>query len=263
MQGYWFQLILVSIFVGFSVIQWVVRKVSQQRAIKAEREIQARMRDESLRTGRDPSNGEPTRGRRSQMSTPAAPMGAAQTQGPDPLAQRREQLRRLREQREAIRSEGRPGNVQASQSLPPPMPTAQVGGGGGGAGGLIRAELWPGGPTIVINSGSPAAQQVRAARPLEQRPPERPALAPGAVKSSQKRRPSAERVSRAGAEGSSDRPTRPRPVTPRPTSAVKSDERPALVRSVELPRTPAQWRAALILGEIMQKPVTERGPREF
>ncbi len=265
MQQYYVQLIVFSIFIGFTVIQWIVRKVSQQRALKAERELQARIREEALRTGRDPYSGEPIGARNAQPAVQAvaqpAPlaMPMQSNQPPDALAARREQLRRLREQRDAARGETRQEPSPARTNLPPPMPTAQTSSSGApGASGPIRAELWPGGPTIVINPGASAQGQPVA------RAQDRPTLSQAAVKSAKKRRGAEPAPSpRVAVQGSATRTTRPVQAMPQPVAPAMVEDRRPVARSVELPKTAAQWRAALVLGEIMQPPVTERGPRDF
>ncbi|MBX9737631.1 MAG: hypothetical protein K2X32_11970 [Phycisphaerales bacterium] len=269
MQGQYIQLILVAVFVGFSVIQWIVRKLSQQRAIKAAQEMEMRAREEALRTGRDPYTGEPIRAveRRpepasafSPVSTPAPTPQA--TPQPDALAQRREQLRRLREQRASMRPEV--SSPQAASGQGSPSAPSQS-----ASSGPVRAELWPGGPTIVINQGAAPVvpqglPQSNVSRQME-RPPDTRRNSPSPqtpAKAAKKARRPSEPTLRAQAEQSAARPQRPTPKpVPAPTPAPEA-ERP-VIRPFAIPQTAAQWRAALVTGEILQPPVTERPPRDF
>ncbi len=275
MQGHYIQLILVAVFVGFSVVQWIVRKLAQQRAIKAAQEMEMRMREEALRTGRDPFTGEPMRAVErapepaSAFAPQATPAPAPQAvQQPDALAQRREQLRRLREQRASMRPEVSSPQAARGQGSPGVAAPASP------AGGPVRAELWPGGPTIVINQGAPQASPQSNASPTSnvsrqmERPPDTRRNSPSpqtpAKAAKKARRPSAtEQSLRAQAEQSAARSQRPTPMpVPAQTPTPEVDRRP-VVRPFAIPQTAAQWRAALVTGEILQPPVTERPPRDF
>lgn len=166
-----YQVWIFVLLAAFSAISWAVKKLQEQAAIKAAQEREARRSDEILRTGRDPQ---------AQAEAARAPGSLDDAQARlRELAQRRQaQLRELRKREQA----------QGQQGAPPPQPVSSH----QPSAGPVTAELWPGGPVIVLQHG-PAAP----AAPQPARTP-----VPGPVFAPQQRQTSQPRPARAAKDGS-------------------------------------------------------------
>ncbi len=165
-----YQVWIFVLLAAFSAISWVVKKLQEQAAIKAAQEREGRRSDEILRTGRDPQ---------AQAEAARAPGNLDDAQARlRELAQRRQaQLRELRKREQAQGQQGAP----PQQPVPSHQPSA----------GPVTAELWPGGPVIVLQHGpaAPAAPSPRVP-------------APGPVFAPQQRQTSQPRPARAAKDGS-------------------------------------------------------------
>lgn len=237
------QIIIFLIIVGFSLLSWVYRQMQEQKAKKTARDARLRREAEMLRTGRDP----------------LAPDNPAQATAPQPARSLAERQAELRDQRRAAPP------IPPAQSAPAPAqprPAANV------PPGMREVELWPGGPRVLIPVGNaqPTAQTgpgfpttaapkssppPRAQKPKRpnQRPPAAPASPPQPVYSGPAAFGSRESVRRQQAQMAS----RPDPE-PGPTIPVGRGV------PIPIPRTPAEWRNALIMNEVLSRPLSEREP---
>ncbi len=147
------------IILAFSTISWIVKKLQEQAALKAAKDRAEARRDEALRTGRDPAgDGASAAGGPGSLDDAQARLRE--------LAQRRQaQLRQLREREAAARGAEPAAPERARPAAPAPVRP-------------VTAELWPGGPVIVLKPGGegvPAPQPVPQARPKPVRTARAPA----------------------------------------------------------------------------------------
>ncbi|MBL0869115.1 MAG: hypothetical protein IBJ18_00895 [Phycisphaerales bacterium] len=282
MGNNWPQFAIIIFFLLFSAISWTVRKLKEQNEVKRAREMAEAREREMLRTGRDP-NAEPL----PDLTPPS------QQVRPDPMLspgadrrqlaaeQARAELRRLRQ----MRSPGAPMHAPAvggSAQQPTIAPNAT----GGPA--PIRTELWPGGPVIEINPGAGANQPVPPQMPAHrpQQPQSRPAamqqpMARPPATSAQRRTPTQAQRAQAQQRSDEDRAERAERARKQKALAAKREkESRELARdaredaeelqragltpvgaqpvNINLPKTPEQWRSALVLNEILGQPLGMR-----
>lgn len=225
----------------------------------ADRERERR-RMEYLRTGRDPDADDAPRG-------PVDPADA-QARLRELAARRQAQLKALRGQK--------PSQAEPTEA-PAPRPAP---------GEVVRAELWPGGPVIEVGRAPgrapvPAAPPVRpvpraAPKPAPRAPAPRPAESrragaqlepPRAAPSRASARPPAASLRAESRPAAPARTPEQRPARPRPSVAAGTsddyDIAPTLTAQFDRPTTPEQWRAALIAGEILGRPLALRSPGEL
>lgn len=255
------QLLIVLLIVGSSFFGWLFKQVQEQRERKRIRDEQERRRDEMLRTGRDVYAG--------PAGPQTVPTEVAMPPSADPQTRRREELaRRRREQIEELRR--RAAARQAGQR-PGPQPTspvparAQVPSQPGPAAGGPPQDLviqLPGGRVLRI----PAPQQPQGSqpqpqpRPQPQRPKRQPQPRPQS-KSQPKPQPVALDPAYSGESTTEARLGKPLSVqqTPEEVYAIPSGvARPIPV--LEKPMTPADWRRAIVMREILDRPLALRDP---
>lgn len=280
------QIIIFALFMLGSFLGWLLKRLREQKAIKQARQRQLEREEMILRTGRDPLAEGPA-------GVPTVPRGHVaqefeggtiqQMQRQAEMARRQEQLRRLRERR------------RQGQGVPagPALPTVGNPHGGSGTGPVMR-ELWPGGPVIAVEppesqapSPPPAAQPQQRPKPRPQpRPVAQPSAQTGtrAEARSRDRLPRSDRTatpSRGGVQPTQQpaRKSRPRPeqVERDETGITERNRRAASMRSVDdskstganrervvaaeqreridVPSTLADWRRALVINEILSKPL--------
>ncbi|CAN5819420.1 hypothetical protein BH11PLA1_BH11PLA1_23090 [soil metagenome] len=278
-----YQLIVVVIFLAFSGIQVVLRKLQQQAALKREREQVDAARLETLRTGRSAGGEAPTMAApsmsppRATASTMMAESGANERERLQALAERREQLKRVREreqspQRRAAQATG------AAPGIPGVLAAAAAARAGSAGGGALRGMPGSSGAMGLIETvrraQAAAKAQVQAAaekRAFEaRRQSEAQAAAQRGGGGGESRRAKA----RSAARQFDDQEARRRQVEQarRATQAALSELEQgegniAAIRSVssidderaaarvELPRTTDQWRAAIIASELLGVPL--------
>lgn len=274
MNNNWPQFAIIIFFLLFSAISWTVRKLKEQNEVKRAREMNEAREREILRTGRDP-NAEPlpdlTPPSQQVRPDPVLSPGADRRQ--IAAEQARAELRRLRQMRSPGTPMHAPGVGAASQQQQPMSPSAA-----GPA--PIRTELWPGGPVIEItpNAGAnpPVKPQMPAQRPQQQQPMARPAGA-----SPQRRTPTQAQRAQAQQRTDEERAERAERARKQKALAAKREkESRELARdaredaeelqragltpvgnqpvNLHLPKTPEQWRSAIILNEILGQPLGMR-----
>jgi hypothetical protein len=277
MGNNWPQFAIIIFFLLFSAISWTVRKLKEQNEVKRAREMTEAREREILRTGRDP-NAEPmpdlTPPSQQVRPEPVLSPGADRRQ----LAaeQARAELRRLRQMRSPGAPMHAPGVGGASQQQPM-SPTAA-----GPA--PIRTELWPGGPVIEITPNAGANQPVPppmpAQRPQQQQQRQQPMARPS-VAAPPRRQPTQAQRAQAQQRNNVDREERAERARKQKALAAKREkESRELARdaredaeelqragltpvgnqpvNLHLPKTPEQWRSALILNEILGQPLGMR-----
>jgi hypothetical protein len=113
-------LILFLIFIGLPLLQWIAQKIKEQRdAAKAKENIRRRQ-EETLRTGRAPSEDERDGKDRADAK---ARLEAAQREA---MQKRQEQLRELRRKQMQAQAEARARARQTQPTRPRPAPTARA-----------------------------------------------------------------------------------------------------------------------------------------
>lgn len=152
----------------------------------------------------------------------------------------------------------------------------------------IRTELWPGGPVIEINPGAGANQPVPLQMPVQQRPQQQPKMqqpmARPAAPAAQRRTPTPAQRAQAEQQKREDRVEREeraeRARKQKALAAKRAQEKLDLARdarddaaeleragltragnqpvNINLPKTPDQWRSALVLNEILGQPLGMR-----
>ncbi len=223
MQGNWYHLVGLIIIVGFSVISWIYRQLKEQANKKKARDLIEERQREMLRTGRDPG------------AVAMQAESAEEDRRRQEIAARREaQLAELRRRAQMRQQQGAGAAPPVAAPTPPPVPQT-----------LAPTHATASGRTLSSRGsmGPPPAQRV------EQRPVY-PAPAPR-----QQARPV-------------QKPVRAKP-TPRPQVRVEEPEEthrlvadePA-ARKVAVvsaaPRTPEEWRRAIIANEILSPPLAVR-----
>lgn len=212
------KLIFFLIVFGFSFLSWVFRKLQEQAAKKKARDAVERRKLESLRTGRTIS--EP-------VAVPTDPAEAARQEAAKRRAQI-EELRRRQQERVRQQAAAKTAPPTARPSTPPrDRPVARP---------LPPIVKIPGstGPTVPQTRPLPTPKPARPApkRPVAKRPEPKP----------EPRRIAAPLTTQQPA------PTAPAPAGPAGVSGAQPDR----------PRTPADWRRAIIMNEILSPPVSVR-----
>lgn len=169
-------LILFLIFIGLPLLQWIAQKIKEQRdAAKAKENIRRRQ-EETLRTGRAPSEDE--RDARDRASTQAR-VDAAQREA---MQKRQEQLRELRRKQMQAQAEARARARQTQSTRPRPTPTA-------------RAPQQPTNRPSPRTAQAPVPQQPRHSQPSPPAQRSRPSQPPPARPASVAERPGGTRAS--------------------------------------------------------------------
>lgn len=237
----WAQVIIVLIFLGFSGVAWVVRKLAEQKQIADAQRRRERAREEYLRTGR---GGEPA-----PEETGSTFAGAPDTS--DAQARLRELAQRRQAQLKALREKQGSGTAT-------PAPSAQL------PGAPIRTELWPGGPVIEIGPRQAPTPAMPAPRPVARpQPPEPRRTAPPQAKPRPQQRPATSTAAQARAKVAQVIATTTQSageVERTETSARRAKAaRPQAASSIgaagPLVAGQIDWRQAIILSEILAKPV--------
>jgi hypothetical protein len=245
--GQWLQYLIIILFLGFSALSWLVRKLQEQKAIKEMRDRELRRQESFLRTGR-------------QEDPDLKPsLGPPDQTGSD--------LDRLREiiAREEARKQGRPATA--------PSPAAPA----GQPGGPITAELWPGGPVVVISpGGAPTAPPTPAPVPVAPTPTATPRRTPPVASARPAGRPPANAGIKKRRREGQERPAAPsldeyqrkaavlrrqaeqEDLIERRQVAAKQAARLASQARTLIPRTAEEWRRAIIASELLARPVSLR-----
>lgn len=257
---------VLLIVLGFSFFSWVYRQLKEQQAKRAAREAAVRREEALLRTGRETATAMPA-------ASPSRSAAASEPAGPS-LAERQARLRALQS---GTPTPAAPAPAPGATGIPP---------------GMRQIELWPGGPRVLIPaaggtpgaasraapSPSPAAPASpaprRAASPMPAPAPARaapsgrskrgrPAKQASAAPSMAEARAREAREQALAEQRRRDVLTRSEEAPATPTArraAVASGPSPAPFTGA--PTTPAQWRQALILSEILSPPLSVRRPEE-
>lgn len=274
MGNNWPQFAIIIFFLLFSAISWTVRKLKEQNEVKRAREMAEAREREILRTGRDP-NAEPLPDLTppSQQIRPEPVLSPGADRRQLAAEQARAELRRLRQ----MRSPGAPMHAPGVSS-----PTSQPMSPAAGGPAPIRTELWPGGPVIEINPGAGANQPVPPPMPAQRpQPQSQQPMARPAATSAQRRTPTQAQRAQAQRRSDEDRAERAERARKQKALAAKREkESRELARdaredaeelqragltpvgnqpvNLHLPKTPEQWRSALVLNEILGQPLGMR-----
>lgn len=227
-QNQTIQLIIFLLIAGSGVLRWLLQKLQEQAAEKRRRDELERRQQEALRTGRDPvrivvvePSGDDERARRQAQE-------AARRQA------QIEEFRRRQQERARQRLETIPG-----RGVPPTRSTASP-------------------PPIVVIPGSTGPTVPQPARSRQQRTPvqskRRPQPAPPPAPEPPRRREPVVAPPLRPVES----PSVGRLGTPaqRDPSAPKAETFAILTP----PRSPQEWRRAILLTEILSPPVADRLP---
>lgn len=286
--------LFVLLLLAFSFLSWVWKKLAEQKAIKDAQDRARAAQEYKLRTGRDAD--EVAIG-----PTATAPGAPARSGSVDEERLRELVQRRLREsagggQTAGSGSSGAGSPVPPSMPAPSPRPASAGGpsgsaGGGGAAGGgkPVTAELWPGGPVVVIQPGgapaggpgggggggggqpqrtvvvrpAPAAGNRERAQPQPAPTRKNKTKAPATRESASDASLAASLRARDGSV-STERQATQRMVAQAEREARAEESRRAAARvptlRETLPKTPAQWRAAFVAAEVLGRPVSLREP---
>jgi hypothetical protein len=241
------RLIGFLIIVGFSVLSWVLRKVQEQAAKKKAQEAIERRELELLRTGR-PESGVMT----ARVATTSAPPAPAGPPAQSEVDRRIEELRRRREAMARRRAEeGSRTVTQTSASAPPTAPSP-------------RPAPPPDRPTVFVPGGSEGPifvprQRTDASTSAR---PATPAPRPAVARAKRDQRPEepkrpAKPASRNGGRGHLADTLERRDASQAARNAETAPAPPPLVirSSDAIPRSPAEWRRALIAREVLAPPL--------
>lgn len=256
------QIWILLAFVALSFLQWLIRRLQEQSAINKKKQAEARRREEILRTGRDPDQ-QPAR----QPDTASVSAEAAARQA---------RLRELRQkQLEEMRRKGQPKPAPSAQVRVPPRPAPPQAPGRTGP-----VVIGPGSrpPPTRPQTQTIGGPQPTRSKPAPPAPPQRrPAAAPTAAPQRSRNLPAAP-ARPSGAEAPAP-PKRTRPAAPgtlRDTTTPQSLASTPLIseipeaaapgvasatRAIGSGMTAADWRRALILGEVLAPPVSLRNDR--
>lgn len=111
-MGQWLQILIPLIIFGGGFLQWLARKLQEERVRKDQARLKSKLEEEFLRTGRAPA---------SSVPAPATAPSSQATDADQLLAMRRAQLEEL--QRQALARAGRTGMTSGTTV---PMPTRSV-----------------------------------------------------------------------------------------------------------------------------------------
>lgn len=259
--------VFVIVF-AFSGISWVVRKLQEQAAIKAAKDREARRREEILRTGRDPAAGD---------GASEGSLDDAQARLRELAQRRQEQLRELRKREQAGGGEAATPRPAAPQSTQPSQAPRT---------GPVTAELWPGGPVVVVRPAQAPAQAAPPARPRPQtaspRPAEkRPTVMGGSPEAARaEREVAAKRAARAAANRRAEQVQRAAEQQEAKEAAIAKAQAARLVQGAAVresravavavvkregvgdvwtpPRTADAWREAFIASEVFGPCLAQR-----
>lgn len=247
------QLIGFVLVVGLSALSWLFQKVAEQREKKRRVDLAEKRTLETLRTGREPTEGEVPPSVTSRQQELAAKRQA-----------QLEELRRRQQERARQQTQPRPSATvelprpRAPQPAPGPTrpPRAQP-----------PIVFIPGssGPIVVTprKPARPGPQARTPARPPAQQVPragKRPAAAPR-QRPSQRIAP-AQPQERPAASASTSHGLLSDINTQAPTAPVDLPTGQNMERGENIPRTPGEWRRALVMREVLSKPLALRAPGE-
>jgi hypothetical protein len=227
------QLIIILIIAGSGLIRWVAQQLQEQKKKKAAQDAIERARLETLRTGRVPEAGALDLPQRDQARKEQEAAAARQAQV-DEFIRRQQERARQRASREVGRGPTAGQNlprIPGSSGPTVPMPTGRP----------RPAKAAPQGP---------ARQPDRVARPV---PTGRtiPRGAPQAPKKTQAPAPAPRPAPRAEPPAEAQA-TRTEAAAAAPAAPAAS---PARIRAlVSTPRTPEEWRRAIVVNTILGPP---------
>jgi len=258
------QIWILLAFVALSFLQWLIRRLQEQSAINKKKQAEARRREEILRTGRDPDQ---------QNRAPDTASVSAEA------AARQARLRELRQkQLEEMRRKGQPRPAPSTQARVPTRaaPTQATG----------RSA------PVVIGPGAgsgppptrPQRQTIGAPQPPRPKPtqPTQPQRRPAAATPPPQQRsrnlpatsarpagteapPPPRRTRPAAAPGALRDTTTPQSLASTPLISeipeAAAQGASSATRGVGAGMTAADWRRALILGEVLAPPVSLRTDR--
>jgi hypothetical protein len=256
--------IILAIIIGASVISWVFRKIQEEAERRGRRDALARREMERLRTGREPG---PEVDSVDQMQRTQELQVRRQAQLQE---LRRRQQERARVQQTQVRTvEARIGPGVATP------PTTSTPSGTAARGARVPPLVWvPGSSGPTVPQRSPTARRTPASpqtpsqtTPRTRQPTARPPATPRPVPTSR-----VEPTTRPPRKSVFQTPPQPPPPPPAPPALVPAREvyartgassRPAIA-----PRTPSEWRRAIIMHEILSpsramRPVEDERPPEL
>ncbi len=251
---------VLLVFVAISFLQWLVRRLQEQSTITKQKQALERRRTETLRTGRDPEEDAAAQRRAAQTQTqPQAAPG-------NDAAARQARLRELRQkQLEEMRrrNQGRPASNQQTVEVRVPQRTA-------GAGPARRTPTvgapQPAGQRPPSRPAPPRQAPARSPQPPTRQPPTRQAparpagtAAPPPPRRDRPQPPRSAPQKPAAPMGLRDTTT-PRSLahTPDPSEVAPPPTQTRPVMSVDGAMTPADWRRAIILSEVLAPPIALR-----
>ncbi|MBX3376110.1 MAG: hypothetical protein KF678_03805 [Phycisphaeraceae bacterium] len=223
MQGNWVHLVILIIFVGFSVISWVYRQLKEQAEKKKARDLLEERKREMLRTGRDPG----------EVFVPPVMVSEEDQRRAEIAARREAQLAELR-RRAQLRQQGQvPRTIPGSAGPTVPRPTA-------------RPQ-----PTARPKIQTQEALQ----RGNDLSPPR--ATAPRQTARAQTSRPTSAKKPAVRPVVVEEEPVTQR-LVPEQAEASRRVMSPVVVG---VPSTPEEWRRAIIANEILSPPLAVREGR--
>ncbi len=245
--GQWLQYLIIILFLGFSALSWIVRKLQEQKAVKELRDRELRRQESFLRTGRQEERDSTGR---------LGPQGEAKGDI--------DRLREIIAQEESRQIEK--ADSGSASSTP---------------GGPITAELWPGGPVVVISQGGPSTAQTSTGpapmRPVPKATSQRsPSVAPARTPSRPASNAPSKKRRRDGQDRSQsvalDDHQRRAAVLRRQAEQEELSERRQIAQQQAahlaaqaralVPHTPEDWRRAIIASELLARPVSLRQSRD-
>jgi hypothetical protein len=243
------RLIIFLIVMGFSFLSWMFRKLQEQAAKKKAKEAIERRELEVLRTGRDVG-----------MPRAAASPGTATQRARSEAERRIEELRRRRD--ELVRRRAAGTSAPTAAQTPPQATPASA---------PPRARPEP--PPLIFIPGS--SGPIVVARPRVQPAPLPVPPAPARVRTVAspiaplnappvaKARTGAGKAPARGVAGSLvAKLDKAAAVAAAAQPASTSSEGSAMGLQAVL-RTPAEWRRAIVVRELLSPPISERGPDEM
>lgn len=254
MQGN-YHLLAVLAFFAFSALSWVIGKLREQAAIKKSRDEARRNRDEELRTGR-------------AVEAPAQTRGGELAELRELAAKRQQQLQQMRDmqKRSAAAAKQRPKDTVVFGPSPIPLPGGQRQQGPGVPGVPGRPSL-PNAPVTLRPQGRPQQQPSRGVQDI--RPGTPLPRAKGKTPATRREEPAAEFVR----QPYTVEPAKPRRIVADTTDHIggpgapeTSVNRPApvglaaLLATAGKRPTPSDMRRAIMLNEVLSKPVGMRDP---
>lgn len=253
--GQYMQWIVLALVIGASIVSWIIRQVQEERERRQVRQEAASREMERLRTGREPGVG----------AESAEQMQRAQ----ELQARRQQQLQELRrrQQERARQGQQQPMRVEEARVGPSTSQTVRIPGQTGT--GTTRQT-----PIIIVPGSSgttvptqrtqtparrtPAPQPQARPRPQPARPQQQRAQTPQRTVQPRQTRTLFPQAAPAPARPvAPEAPPGPRRIAPAREAYEQRPVGPKMLETIK-PKTSAEWRRAIIMHEMLSKPITER-----